>query len=139
MGGLKNQRLRRPSDYSKGLSVIGLSGASSLSIPGIVPLLSLCVGLLFAVLPVDVTHAKDEVRVDTRYHSKSDLYITKGWVKVDVPMGDLARVAGALDRYRVWALRNINIRQTETSTLFYFEMYATSRADPWSRSFYCAV
>ncbi len=67
--------------------------------------------LAFALFALLATPAAAE-RVVTRtvYDDDREMFVTTGEVTLDVPFETVARVAGAFDRYRAWALVDINRR-----------------------------
>ncbi len=66
------------------------------------------VRLLILSLLIALPAFAAKVKTRTYYDDESEAYYTRGDVVLQVPMTDLARVAGALDAYRKWSLKGIN-------------------------------
>lgn len=64
---------------------------------------------LFALLAA-APAAAERVVTRTVYDDDREMFVTTGEVTLDVPFETVARVAGAFDRYRTWALVDINRR-----------------------------
>ena len=52
-----------------------------------------------------------EVKTHTWYDDDADEFRTRGHVDLALPLSTVTRVAAAFDGYRLWALRNINIKK----------------------------
>lgn len=73
------------------------------------PLLSIPLSaLVAALLLTTAAFAADGVTTRTHYDDDDDAFVTTGRVVLDVPFATVTRVAAAYDRYRDWALVDIN-------------------------------
>ena len=94
------------------------------------------VTFVLLLLTAGTAFADKSVSVKTVYNDDTDTFRTRGQVTLDVPLQSVTEVAGKLNEYRRWALREINTKANGKSFIIQLRDLSHTSGGPFGHGLF---